>query len=153
MSATVKKAVLYVVLVAALSLLAVAGGLSAPQVLSVAVFSSFIIGTLLFWPFRLAFALVGIAVLLASGLLDVPHLIEFASLDVILFLVGMMIIIGYLENNHFFEALLEKVLPYIGGSAKKLMVALLAISFVRSEEHTSELQSRENLVCRLLLEK
>jgi len=24
---------------------------------------------------------------------------------------------------------------------------------VRSEEHTSELQSRENLVCRLLLEK
>src|SRR5207302_5890935 len=26
-------------------------------------------------------------------------------------------------------------------------------SFPRSEEHTSELQSRENLVCRLLLEK
>src|SRR5690606_40906263 len=26
-------------------------------------------------------------------------------------------------------------------------------SFFRSEEHTSELQSRENLVCRLLLEK
>src|SRR5690606_41600941 len=26
-------------------------------------------------------------------------------------------------------------------------------SFERSEEHTSELQSRENLVCRLLLEK
>src|SRR5690606_41054480 len=30
-------------------------------------------------------------------------------------------------------------------------VGLLA--FARSEEHTSELQSRENLVCRLLLEK
>src|SRR5690606_42135991 len=28
-----------------------------------------------------------------------------------------------------------------------------AITAVRSEEHTSELQSRENLVCRLLLEK
>src|SRR5690606_28227075 len=26
-------------------------------------------------------------------------------------------------------------------------------AFIRSEEHTSELQSRENLVCRLLLEK
>src|SRR5690606_5432625 len=34
----------------------------------------------------------------------------------------------------------DKVYPYI----KK---------FARSEEHTSELQSRENLVCRLLLEK
>src|SRR5690606_41757266 len=30
---------------------------------------------------------------------------------------------------------------------------LTQIGFVRSEEHTSELQSRENLVCRLLLEK
>src|SRR5690606_40144107 len=29
----------------------------------------------------------------------------------------------------------------------------LLASFPRSEEHTSELQSRENLVCRLLLEK
>src|SRR5690606_41257650 len=28
-----------------------------------------------------------------------------------------------------------------------------AIKIYRSEEHTSELQSRENLVCRLLLEK
>src|SRR5690606_41150609 len=28
-----------------------------------------------------------------------------------------------------------------------------AVSRIRSEEHTSELQSRENLVCRLLLEK
>src|SRR5690606_40168043 len=39
-----------------------------------------------------------------------------------------------------------------------LMVARLAIIvrptvYGRSEEHTSELQSRENLVCRLLLEK
>src|SRR5690606_41710914 len=30
---------------------------------------------------------------------------------------------------------------------------LIKQSFFRSEEHTSELQSRENLVCRLLLEK
>src|SRR5690606_39820817 len=30
---------------------------------------------------------------------------------------------------------------------------LAATDTVRSEEHTSELQSRENLVCRLLLEK
>src|SRR5215475_15767294 len=29
----------------------------------------------------------------------------------------------------------------------------LVCGYLRSEEHTSELQSRENLVCRLLLEK
>src|SRR5690606_42058105 len=32
-------------------------------------------------------------------------------------------------------------------------LALHLLDGVRSEEHTSELQSRENLVCRLLLEK
>src|SRR5690606_42154675 len=34
-----------------------------------------------------------------------------------------------------------------------ILVMILALAAVRSEEHTSELQSRENLVCRLLLEK
>src|SRR5690606_41580729 len=33
------------------------------------------------------------------------------------------------------------------------MLGLQLIELLRSEEHTSELQSRENLVCRLLLEK
>src|SRR2546430_8773851 len=34
-----------------------------------------------------------------------------------------------------------------------LMLALVSRLLVRSEEHTSELQSQSNLVCRLLLEK
>src|SRR2546430_4203926 len=34
-----------------------------------------------------------------------------------------------------------------------LVVLQLAFSVLRSEEHTSELQSQSNLVCRLLLEK
>src|SRR5690606_40152370 len=34
-----------------------------------------------------------------------------------------------------------------------LLIAATIDLFARSEEHTSELQSRENLVCRLLLEK
>src|SRR5690606_39636679 len=33
------------------------------------------------------------------------------------------------------------------------VLGLGAVEVLRSEEHTSELQSRENLVCRLLLEK
>src|SRR5690606_4282890 len=36
---------------------------------------------------------------------------------------------------------------------KKVQPVTLTESWSRSEEHTSELQSRENLVCRLLLEK
>src|SRR5690606_41723397 len=39
------------------------------------------------------------------------------------------------------------------GRAGLLGVLVAAALVYRSEEHTSELQSRENLVCRLLLEK
>src|SRR5690606_41676128 len=35
----------------------------------------------------------------------------------------------------------------------ELMKIAALVAGIRSEEHTSELQSRENLVCRLLLEK
>src|SRR5690606_40041478 len=47
----------------------------------------------------------------------------------------------------------------IGGGPGGYVAAIRAgqlgvpVTLVRSEEHTSELQSRENLVCRLLLEK
>src|SRR2546430_5057077 len=37
--------------------------------------------------------------------------------------------------------------------ADGLLVALVHVVLDRSEEHTSELQSQSNLVCRLLLEK
>src|SRR5690606_40889720 len=40
-----------------------------------------------------------------------------------------------------------------GGSSTALQRLEAPTGAVRSEEHTSELQSRENLVCRLLLEK
>src|SRR5690606_40356001 len=48
----------------------------------------------------------------------------------------------------------KKVFPSPSqGKLKRERLQLLATLPLRSEEHTSELQSRENLVCRLLLEK
>src|SRR5258708_31523208 len=41
---------------------------------------------------------------------------------------------------------------FFGFNAEQPIMILIAI-FVRSEEHTSELQSPDHLVCRLLLEK
>src|SRR5215203_7019092 len=45
---------------------------------------------------------------------------------------------------------IERDVPVYGGCPKPLMRDL---ETARSEEHTSELQSRQYLVCRLLLEK
>src|SRR5436309_10073600 len=43
--------------------------------------------------------------------------------------------------------------PYLRAVRPRERVTLWGLAERRSEEHTSELQSRENLVCRLLLEK
>src|SRR3712207_7101793 len=47
--------------------------------------------------------------------------------------------------------------PWLGGlledHAVELPIQLVQLEHLRSEEHTSELQSRQYLVCRLLLEK
>ena len=98
------------------------------QVASLTVFTALISGTLLYWRFRLAFALAGIATLMIFGLLTTETLIEFAGFDIILFLVGMMIVIGYLEDRHFFEYLLEKILKGVGDNPRRLIVILMLMS-------------------------
>src|SRR5690606_41012475 len=63
-----------------------------------------------------------------------------------------------LANVHFWLGTLGIIFyavpMYISGITQSLMwQEFNSEGFLRSEEHTSELQSRENLVCRLLLEK
>lgn len=103
-------------------------GFTPRQVTAATIFTGFIAGTLLFWKFRLAFALGGVAVLLAAGVLDLPHLIEFAGLDVILFLVGMMVVIGFLERRRFFEVVTEAILRSVGGGAHRVTAALMVLA-------------------------
>src|SRR3712207_6877827 len=50
-------------------------------------------------------------------------------------------------------ALLSEVEQPAGGADDDLHAGLQRLHLRRSEEHTSELQSRQYLVCRLLLEK
>jgi len=82
------------------------------QTLSLAIFIGIILSILFHWCLRVAFAFLGIFVLLMSGVLDVAHLIEFAGLDIVVFLVGMMVLVGFLEERHFFEHLLSRVVKF-----------------------------------------
>jgi Na+/H+ antiporter NhaD/arsenite permease-like protein len=123
-----KKAIIYIVLVLSIGLLSYMHGLNQAQVVSLTVFAGLICGTLLFWSFRLMFAFLGMATLIALGLIDIPHIIEFAGLDIILFLIGMMIVIGYLEERHFFEHLVTSVLALVGNRPRLIMSLLLGFS-------------------------
>lgn len=115
-------------------------GFTGQQTLATLIFFMIICGTLFYWKFRLAFAFVGVAVLLGAKLLDIPHVIEFAGLDIILFLVGMMTIIGFLEENHFFEYLVAKVVDRVGERPYLLIGILMemaALSAALVDEVTS----------------
>lgn len=103
-------------------------GLTTKQLISVAGFSAIFFGAIFFWHYRLAFALFGVGILLVAGLLDVPHVIEFASVDIILFLIGMMIIIGFLEEKQFFEHLVNKLISFVGMNGNRLMIVMLLAS-------------------------
>lgn len=115
----------YVLLILCVVLLSLFSGLNIGQVYSITVFSALIIGTLFFWRFRLSFAFICIAILLAAGLIDVPHLLEFAGFDIILFLAGMMVVIGFLEEHRFFEVLINKVIGAIGRDVNHLLVIIM----------------------------
>ncbi len=127
-------------ILAALTLLAVFAGFEPRQVLALAIFFMIILGTIFFWRFRLPFAFLGITLLLALGLLDVLHLIEFSGLDIILFLIGMMIVVGFLEENRFFEFLVGGLVRAVGPRPLLLVVALMvagAVSAALVDEVTS----------------
>ena len=76
------------------------------QTLAATIFIALVIGTLMFWRFRVAIAFIGIVVLLLTRTIDLSHTIEFMALDVILFLMGMMVIVGLLRRSGFFRWLL-----------------------------------------------
>ncbi len=112
--------------------LSLKGGLNSHQALAVSIFSASICGTLFFWEFRLSFAFLGSSILILTRTIDIENLIKFSSLEVILFLVGMMIIVGLLKEAGFFAWVVELILRIRNLTAKKFVIVISLISAVLS---------------------
>jgi Na+/H+ antiporter NhaD/arsenite permease-like protein len=115
-------------------------GLSGYQSLAIAIFSASILGTLFFWDFRLGFAFLGTSILLFTRTIDLEHVVQFASLDVILFLVGMMVIVALLKESGFFAWIVQLILMIRRLSGPKFVVIISVVSAVLSTM-TSEVVS------------
>ncbi len=115
-------------------------GLSAHQALAIAIFSASILGTLFFWDFRLGFAFLGTSILLFTKTIDLEHVIEFASLDVILFLIGMMVIVALLKESGFFAWIVQLILMIRRLNGPKFVVIISIVSALLSTM-TSEVVS------------
>ncbi|MBN1268439.1 MAG: hypothetical protein JXB04_02545 [Kiritimatiellae bacterium] len=128
---TTKMLVQRLALLLSISLLAGAGGhvlgLEIHQVIAIGVFLAIILGTLFFWTFRLAIAFIGIGVLILTKSLNIPHFVEAAALPVILFLVGMMIVVGALRDLGFFTWIVQSIIsiPRITG---RKFIAVTAVT-------------------------
>ena len=110
----------FIILLAAALLVGFGGkfvGMDPAQSAACAVFISIIFGTLFFWEFRLAVAFLGLAVLIFSKSLDIPTFVMSSSLEVILFLVGMMVIVGALRDLGFFTWIVQLIvsMPRLSG--------------------------------------
>lgn len=97
------------------------GALELHQATACAVFIAIIFGTLFFWGFRLAIAFLGLAVLIFTKSINIEQFVRSSSLEVILFLVGMMVIVGALRDWGFFTWIVQKIVSMPKLSARKFI--------------------------------
>ena len=114
----------FAILLSAAALIGFGGsvvGMNPGQSIACAVFISIIFGTLFFWEFRLAVAFLGLAVLIFSKSLDIPTFVSSSSLEVIMFLVGMMVIVGALRDLGFFTWIVQLIVSMPNLSGRKFI--------------------------------
>ena len=100
------------------------------QTLAFTIFLATVFGTLMFWKFRVAIAFLGLVLLLVTQTVDLTTAIESMNLEVILFLVGMMVIVGLLRRCGFFRWLLSHVIRLSRFEPHRLIVIILILAAV-----------------------
>lgn len=96
-----------------------ASGLEVKQIFSLASFVFTILGTILFWEFRLSFAFFSTSFLLFSRVANLEDFLRFSSMEIILFLIGMMVVVGFLKEIGVFNWFLQRAMVMKNLTAKK----------------------------------
>ncbi|MFH0827506.1 MAG: SLC13 family permease [Candidatus Omnitrophota bacterium] len=123
-----KKLITLIVISTSLGILARFISLNSHQALSISILSVSILGTLFFWEFRLTFAFLGTSILLFTRTIDLDNVIRFSSLEVILFLIGMMILVGLLKDSGFFAWIVSLILRVKNLTATRFLIFISLIS-------------------------
>ncbi|MEN8214248.1 MAG: SLC13 family permease, partial [Pseudomonadota bacterium] len=103
-------------------------GLNQQQTISVTVFLVIILSTLFFWDFRLAIAFIGLPVLMLTGSMEMECFKQHCSLDVILFLIGMMVVVGGLRDLGFFTWIIQGILKIRGMTGPRFVLITAIVS-------------------------
>ncbi len=98
------------------------------QELTVTLFFGMVLGTLLFWRFRVAIAAAALGILLIAGVMDLETTVRFMSIPTILFIMSMMVIVRWLENIGVFRYLVTKAIEQVRGIPWLLLLMLMGFS-------------------------
>lgn len=98
------------------------------QIIAVMTFITIISATLLFWDMRLAVAFIGISVMLAANVTSLPQMMEKAELHIILFLIGMMTLVGVLKDLGLFTWLIQLILNAKHMTGKRFVLTVILMS-------------------------
>lgn len=107
-------------------------GFSSHQAVTTGIFCMTILGIIFFWELKLSFVFFGAGILLLTRSVDLENLLKFASLDVILFLIGMMILVGMLNEAGLIFWIITKLLSIKGITGTRLFLLLMGISAISS---------------------
>ena len=107
-------------------------GFNFEQIMSASIFTLIITATLFFWDFHLPIAFVGIALLMILNVMDLPSLVIESKLDIILFLVGMMVIVGILKELGLFSWIIITVISTPMMTARRFVFTTCAIGALMS---------------------
>ncbi|NQT23315.1 MAG: hypothetical protein HQ579_07785, partial [Candidatus Omnitrophica bacterium] len=103
-------------------------GFDIRQILALSTFVASILGAFFFWNFRLSFAFLGCSILLLTRIMTLDEFIQYSSLEIIFFLIGMMIFAGFLKEVGFFAWILSRTIIVKNLTARKFMLLLVLTS-------------------------
>jgi Na+/H+ antiporter NhaD/arsenite permease-like protein len=103
-------------------------GMTGPQQLAVGAFVVSILGTLTFWNLRLSVAFLGVSLLILTRSMTIEQYVWAAEVPIILFLIGMMIVLGCLEDLGFFTWVVQSIisLPHLTGHRLIAVISVVA---------------------------
>jgi len=101
-------------------------GLDLRQAIVLTIFTLEMVGIILYWELKLAFATAGVMLLFLTGSLNPEHFAKFAYVDVLLFLLCMMIVVKFLEDRGFFELMIH----YLTAKVRSAYLLLIVLMFM-----------------------
>jgi Na+/H+ antiporter NhaD/arsenite permease-like protein/mannitol/fructose-specific phosphotransferase system IIA component (Ntr-type) len=100
------------------------------EYIATTLFFSMVLGTLLFFHYRVAFGGIALTLLLLTGVADIESAVKFMSIPTILFIIMVMIMVKWLSEKGLFKYLVIKAIRHLSNSPLLLFASLMFFSSI-----------------------